>query len=196
LYLPGDHGYDEQRRPLSPAIDASGDGRQLLGGSTCGRHRGRSRILPIAVQATGHGPMCHQIWHPSQDCRDGSVRWTQTGRSPGRLWRAVSQVTPLRRVRSCPLSGSAPSVGVTGFTPGGGVGWLSRKCGFAADSVAREVVTADGRFVTASTDRHPDLFWARGGGANFGVAWRWSSGSTRSRTLAAFPVLRVDRGAE
>jgi hypothetical protein len=62
-------------------------------------------------------------------------------------------------------------VGVTGYTLGGGLGWLGRRHGFAADSVLRaEVVTADGRVVVASRDRHADLFWAlRGGGANFGV---------------------------
>ena len=47
-----------------------------------------------------------------------------------------------------PLSGSSRDVGVTGYTLGGGVGWLARKYGFAADSVIRaEVVTADGRVV-------------------------------------------------
>lgn len=42
----------------------------------------------------------------------------------------------------------------------------------AADAVlAYQVVTADGRFVTATEDAHSDLFWAlRGGGAGtFGV---------------------------
>ena len=38
--------------------------------------------------------------------------------------------------------------------------------GMAADAVlAYQVVTADGRFVTASEDTYSDLFWAlRGGG--------------------------------
>jgi FAD/FMN-containing dehydrogenase len=46
------------------------------------------------------------------------------------------------------------------------------KYGMALDNVLDvELVLADGRIVTASADRHPDLFWAlRGGGGNFGVA--------------------------
>ena len=70
-----------------------------------------------------------------------------------------------------PISGSSTSVGVTGYTLGGGFGWLSRKHGFAADSLLRvDIVTADGRLVTATANRNSDLFWAvRGGGANFGV---------------------------
>jgi FAD/FMN-containing dehydrogenase len=70
-----------------------------------------------------------------------------------------------------PLSGTSPTVGVTGYTLGGGAGWLSRLHGFAADSVVRaEVVTAAGDQVTASASEHPDLFWAlRGGSGNFGV---------------------------
>ena len=48
--------------------------------------------------------------------------------------------------RPFPLSGSSPDVGVVGYTLGGGLSWLSRKRGLAANSVtAIELVTPDAR---------------------------------------------------
>jgi FAD/FMN-containing dehydrogenase len=60
---------------------------------------------------------------------------------------------------------------VTGYTLGGGLGWLARRYGLAANSVtAVELVTAEGRLVRADWEREPDLLWAvRGGGGGVGV---------------------------
>ncbi len=67
--------------------------------------------------------------------------------------------------------GDNGAVGIAGITLGGGMGYLSRQHGLTIYRlVSAELVTADGRVVTASADSEPELFWAiRGGGGNFGV---------------------------
>ncbi len=68
--------------------------------------------------------------------------------------------------------GMCAAVGVSGYALGGGEGSLTPKFGYGCDSIRRiEVVTADGRVLTAREGENDDLFWAmRGAGANFGVA--------------------------
>ncbi|KAK4144972.1 uncharacterized protein C8A04DRAFT_36112 [Dichotomopilus funicola] len=63
------------------------------------------------------------------------------------------------------VTGECPTVGLAGFTQGGGHSSLSTSFGMGADQVlAYEVVTADGRLVTASPTENSDLFWALSGG--------------------------------
>jgi FAD/FMN-containing dehydrogenase len=87
----------------------------------------------------------------------------------GCLWSEVDHATHPFGLAT--PSGFISSTGVGGLTLGGGIGYLARSHGLTLDNLLGvDLVLADGSFVTADAEHHPDLFWAiRGGGGNFGV---------------------------
>jgi FAD/FMN-containing dehydrogenase len=136
----------------------------------------RARGLRVAVRATGHGTFTEPSWDtvlidtsPMRSVLiDPERRTARVG--PGVVWGEVIEAAAPFGL--APVSGTNPTVGVTGFTLGGGHGFLARTYGLAADNViSADVVAADGETLTAREERRSGLFWAlRGGGGNFGVA--------------------------
>src|SRR5919206_1394910 len=136
----------------------------------------REQGLRVAPQGTGHNASAiatleRTILLKTSALREVDIdaprRRARVG--AGVLW--VEVTGPASEHGLAPLAGSSPDVGVAGFTLGGGLSWLSRRHGLAANSVlAIEIVTADGRVLCCDRDHEPGMFWAlRGGGGSFGV---------------------------
>jgi FAD/FMN-containing dehydrogenase len=179
LVTPASEQYDQARSIWNAAHDARPVAIIRCAGVSDvlrGVEFARSEGLPLAVRGGGHSI-------PGFSTTDGGVvldlspmtgiRVDPAARrvvaQAGCLWSDVDHET---QAFGLALTGGLVSTtGIAGFTLGGGLGWLVRRCGLTCDNlVGADVVTADGQFVHASESEHPDLFWAlRGGGGNFGV---------------------------
>jgi FAD/FMN-containing dehydrogenase len=131
--------------------------------------------LSVGVQATGHGPP--QLHRGGLLIRTDGLTGIDLD-SDARIVRVGAGVTWGELMAAGAAAGLAPlgmasvaSVGVVGYTLGGGMGPLARAQGFAADHVrAVELVDPQGRVRRIDAESEPDLFWAvRGGRTGFGV---------------------------
>jgi FAD/FMN-containing dehydrogenase len=96
---------------------------------------------------------------------------TRTARAePGLTWKELDRETLAFGLAT--TGGTVSSTGIAGLTLGGGLGWQIGRHGLTCDNLLTiDMVTVDGRLLTASPSQHEDLFWAvRGGGGNFGIA--------------------------
>ena len=135
----------------------------------------RAHRMRIAPQSTGHGAEPLEPLHGAMLLRTTRMRQVRidpaarTARADaGAIWADVT--VPAGQHGLAALAGSSPDVGVTGYTLGGGLGWLARRYGLAANSVtAAELVTPGGDLVRADASHNSDLFWAVRGGGGVGV---------------------------
>ena len=176
---PGDDDWDEARsawnltvdqRPAAVVFPESADDVTAAVGSA------RASGLRVAAQGTGHGAGARATLEDTVLLRmDRMVgvkvdHERRTGRfEAGVIWRDANNAAGEHGLAT--LSGSAPDVGVVGYTLGGGFGCFGRRYGLACNSVrAIELVRGDGRLIFVDAESEPDLFWAlRGGGGNYGV---------------------------
>jgi len=176
IFRPGDAGYDEEISGFQTAythrpaliVGAAGAEDVRLAVEYAAREG-----LPVAVQATGHGlsVAAGQNGVLISTRRLTDVRIDPEARTAriGAGVRAGALIEAAAAHGLAPLNGSSPSVGVVGYTLGGGVGLLARQFGYAADHVrAIELVTADA--TARRLEPGDELFGAAlGTGGNFGV---------------------------
>jgi FAD/FMN-containing dehydrogenase len=196
LFMPADPEWDEARLAWNLAADqrpvavvyaeSAADVVEVVG-------HARDNGLHVTTQGTGHfantiGSFADTILLKTSRLRGLEIDpENRTARvEAGVLWEEVGLAAAEHGLAA--LAGSSPDVGVVGYTLGGGLGWLARRYGLAANSVvAVELVTADGRQVRADRDNEPDLFWAvRGGGGSFGIV--------TAIEFALYPVAEVYAG--
>jgi UDP-N-acetylenolpyruvoylglucosamine reductase len=176
---PGDEAYDDARKVLNGMIDRrprvivrAASAADVASAVDFARDNG----LDVAVRGGAHSVpgfgTCDEgividLTHMNTVTVDAGGRTARAG--GGTTWGAFNDATHAHGLAT--TGGIISTTGVGGLTLGGGIGYLARGYGLSLDNLASaQVVTADGRTVTASERENEDLFWAiRGGGGNFGV---------------------------
>ena len=183
IIAPGDAEYDQARTVFYGGIDRRPafiirvkDADDVARVLSLARETG----LPLAVRGGGHSVAGHSVNDGGivldlSDMRDLQIdveqrtAWADAGVTAGEYTTAAGAHGLATGF------GDTGSVGISGLTLGGGVGYLVRKYGLTIDDLlAADVVTAEGQILRVDANKNPDLFWAiRGGGGNFGVVTRF-----------------------
>jgi hypothetical protein len=178
VFVPGQAGYDQARQAWNLTVDER-PSVVVVAGSAADVAQAvryaRAHRMRIAPQGTGHGAAPLEPLDGAMLLRTTRMRRVdidpaaRTARAEaGAVWQDV--IVPAAEHGLAGLAGSSPNVGVAGYTLGGGLGWLARRYGLAANSVtAAELVTPGGDLVRADAGHEPDLFWAVRGGGGVGV---------------------------
>jgi FAD/FMN-containing dehydrogenase len=207
-WWPGDAGYDEARRIWNAMIERRPalviqptEAREV---AACIRFV-RDHGVALSIRGGGHNiagtALCEGGLMIDFSPRKAVSVDPATGRvrvQPGAAWVDVDRETQPHGL--VVPGGIVSATGVAGFTLGGGFGWVSRRHGFAADTLVEvELVTADGTVRRASAAEHPDLFWAlRGGGGNFGVvtAFEFEAKPHGPEVIAGLVLHPMERAGE
>lgn len=179
LLTPADSEYDAARKVFNAMIDK----RPRLIARCAGAadvvrcvQFAREHALPLSMRGGGHSVAGNGVsdggltidFSRMKAIRVDPVRRTAMAQ-PGLILGEFDRETQAFGLAT--TLGIISMTGISGLTLGGGLGWLMGKHGLACDNVfSADVVTAEGKLVTASATENEDLFWGvRGAGANFGV---------------------------
>jgi FAD/FMN-containing dehydrogenase len=194
---PGDEGWDLARQAFNLTVDQrpaavvqAREPGDVVRAVTFAAEQG----LGVAPQCTGHnaaplGDLSDTLLLRTEAMNgaevDADARRARVG--AGARWGDL--VPDASHQELAALHGSSPTVGIVGYTLGGGMGWYARKHGLQTNCVtAIDLVTADGEARRVDADNEAELFWAlRGGGGGFGVV--------TSLEFTLFPVKEVYSGA-
>ena len=208
VLAPGDAGYDDARALWNGMVDRRPAAIVRVAGVddvVAALRLAREQSLAVTARGGGHGVAGNALSDGGlvvdlSRLKDVTVDpAARTARAGGGVTLGELDAATQAHGLATPL-GVVTKTGIAGLTLSGGIGWLRRKHGLAADNlVSLEVVTADGQVRTASETENPELFWAlRGGGGSFGVvtALEYRLHPVGPEVMVAFVLYPGERATE